>query len=109
MLDTVTLPEGLTNIQTMAFKNTAVKNIVIPSTVTAVAPNSFSYCKNLETIKVQDGNTTYTSKGIIDGDTVECNAVIKGKQLFVGCKNTIIPSNVTQIMGQSFAGSGIRV
>lgn len=107
-MDTVTLPEGLTNIQTMAFKNTAVKNIVIPSTVTAVAPNSFSYCKNLETIKVQDGNTTLTSKGIIDGDTVECNAVIKGKQLFVGCKNTIIPSNVTQIMGQSFAGSGIK-
>lgn len=108
-MDTITLPEGLTHIYGMAFKNTAIKNIVIPSTVTNIAqPTSFSYCKNLETIKVQDGNTTFTSKGTIADSTVECNAVIRGNTLAIGCKNTIIPSNVTNVGPGSFTGSGIK-
>lgn len=69
------------------------KNLVVPVSVTNIVLNS---C-NLTSIKVADGNPKYDSRE-------DCNAVIETETntLVLGCKNTVIPENVTSIGDVAF-------
>ena len=78
----MTLFYGLTNLET----------VIIPNTITSIGKYPFENCDNLSKIVVEDGNPIYDSRN-------NCDAIIEtaSNTLIVGCKNTIIPNNVTTI------------
>ena len=67
-------------------------SVTIPASVTAIAKSIFYDCRNLESIKVERGNTAYDSRE-------NCNAIIETNShtLIAGCMYTDIPNSVTAI------------
>ncbi len=95
---------SVTSIGTYAFYGSSgLTSVTIPESVTSVGDRAFSDCSSLTSIKVDTGNTKYDSRN-------DCNAIIETatNTLIAGCKNTIIPNNVTSIgMGAFFICSGL--
>ena len=89
----VIIPEGVTSIGENAFLGCeSLKSVIISKEVENIGICSFGMCGNLASIKVEEGNGVYDSRG-------DCNAVIETKNntLIIGCKNTIIPKGVANI------------
>lgn len=99
-LTSIIFPNSLTTIEHGAFWGcTGLTSISIPGSVTAIGGgdrNPFLKC-NLTSIKVEEGNTVYDSR-------YNCNAIIETKSntLVTGCRNTVIPNDVTTIGYGSF-------
>ena len=94
----VTLPQSLTTIATAAFQGCKkLTSVIFPASVTSIATYVFEGSDGITSIKVEEGNKVYDSRG-------DCNAVIETatNQLIVGCKNTIIPTDVTVIADGAF-------
>ena len=72
-------------------------SIRIPASVTSISPLAF-HNGTLSRIVVDNNNKVYDSRN-------NCNAIIETKTntLIVGCKNTIIPSNIEKIGSVAFA------
>lgn len=92
-LKNVAINEGITGIGESAFRNTAIKKLVLPSTVITVNDNAFADCRWLE------------------------EALLNEKLDFIGCQafmNTVslsqisIPDKVESIGPECFRYSGIR-
>ena len=99
-LNSVVIHSGVTNIGCEAFKDcSGLTSVVIPSSVTSIAGNVFVGCSDLTSIVVESGNSVFDSRN-------NCNAIIEtaSNTLIAGCKNTKIPSNVTDIGGRAFYG-----
>ena len=98
-LTSVTIPNSVKSIGNGAFSFcTGLKSLFIPASVKSIGDNAFyNSSRNMETIKVESGNTAYDSRG-------GCNALIDSKTntLMLGCKNTVIPSGVTAIGSYAF-------
>lgn len=98
-LESIILPEGLEEIGDAPFGNcNALKSIIIPASVTKIGTaNIGTYLWNLESIKVEEGNTVYDSR-------YNCNAIIEkaSGKLIVGCQSTVIPNDVTTIAAWAF-------
>lgn len=75
----------------------SVRELYIGKDVTTIDYGVTSGCANLERIVVDAENTTYDSRG-------NCNAIIDtaGNGLVAGCKNTVIPNNITSIWMEAF-------
>ncbi|MBR4589725.1 MAG: leucine-rich repeat domain-containing protein [Bacteroidaceae bacterium] len=131
-LNSVTLSNSVTTIGQEAFKNCwNLTSIVIPDSVTSIGNHAFWGCYKVSSIKIGSGVSGLT--GIYDDDmdmcsafvgctglsSIEvspnnnnydsrnnCNAIIETStnKLYVGCKNTVIPNDVTNIMSYSFNG-----
>ena len=88
-----------------AFTFCAIKDIVIPASVTKIDVTSFMQCP-LETITVAAENTAYVSENncLL---TVEKNSdeTIKSKTVVIGAKNSVIPADTTEIGAYAFAFS----
>lgn len=71
---------------------TGLLSITLPASVWNVASTAFAGCSGLLSINVLSGNPYYDSRN-------NCNAIIRtaDNRLIVGCKNTIVPSSVTEI------------
>ena len=98
-LTTVTIPAGVTYIGNEAFYDcTGLTSITIPASVTSIGFSAFGYCSNIATMTVEAGNTVYDSRD-------NCNAIIEKESntLIAGCKNTIIPDDVTSIGNAAFS------
>ena len=96
----VTLPNTITSIGYSAFFNCwALESITIPSSVTSIGYEAFSWCTSLNQIIVDSGNVFFDSRE-------NCNAIIETStnKLIFGCMNTVIPSSVTILRGDSFRG-----
>ena len=94
----IVLEEGTVGIAGSTFSGcSGLTSIIIPNSVTSIGAGVFSSCSGLETIVVNSGNTVYDSR---EG----CNAIIEtaSNTLIAGCKNTIIPNNVTSIGNSAF-------
>ena len=93
----VTIPNTVTEIESMAFAFSSLTSIDIPASVVSIAPTILGSCTSLEQIRVDGNNPVYDSRD-------NCNAIIEtGLNLLkVGCKNTVIPATVTAIGEEAF-------
>ncbi len=99
-LTSIVLPNSITRIYDYAFSGcSSLTSIEIPISVNYIGINPFVRCSGLEQVIVNSGNTVYDSRG-------NCNAIIKTStnELVTGCKNTVIPNNVTSIGMYAFNG-----
>ena len=94
-LTSITIPNSVTNIGDGAFMGcSGLTSITIPNSVTSIGDHAFYGCSGLTSIAVNAENKKYDSRD-------NCNAIIESSSntLIAGCKNTIIPNNVTSIVG----------
>lgn len=100
-LSEINIPEGVKSISEDAFGNNNLTSITIPSTVISLGTTICYGSNDIATIKVEEANTVYTSR---DSEGKECNAIfrIADNTLQEGCKNTIIPANITAIGDAAF-------
>lgn len=97
-LTSIELPVGLKDIGRYAFQANGLKEITIPKNVSYVAG---CLRGNLETIRVDEENATYDSRG-------DCNAIVHtaSNTLAAGCWGTTIPSDVAVIGPYAFYDVG---
>lgn len=98
-LETIILPPNIISIGRYAFAYcNNLTSLIIPSSVTSIEEDAFAWCSGLNSLSVESGNTKYDSRNT-------CNAIIETQSNFLiaGCKNTIIPSSVTNIGGYAFS------
>ncbi|MBO4519148.1 MAG: leucine-rich repeat domain-containing protein [Paludibacteraceae bacterium] len=87
------IPNSVTSIGEYAFYGcSGLMSVTIGNSVTSIGEYAFSRCSGLTSVVVENGNTVYDSRD-------NCNAIIETSTntLISGCKNTIIPNNVTSI------------
>ena len=99
-LATITIPNSVTSIEKCAFAGcSSLTSISIPKTVNHIGDCAFKGCNSLISIIVEEGNTKYDSRN-------NCNAIIEtnSNTLIQGCKNTLIPENVTSLGNGAFNG-----
>ena len=97
-LTSITIPNSVTSLAAWCFYGcSGLTSITIPSSVTSLGIECFSGCSGLESITVEEGNSVYDSRN-------NCDAIIvtSENQMFVGCKNTIIPNSITSLGDYSF-------
>ena len=100
LVTNLVITEGVTSIRSYAFYGcSGLTSITIPVGVTSIGYSAFSNCSGLESVVVEAGNTKYDSRN-------NCNAIIETatNTLVVGCKNTIIPNDITSIGSNAFYG-----
>ena len=99
-LESVTIGDSVTTIVDYAFFGcTSLASVTIPDSVTSIGAGAFEVCAGLESLTVDANNTVYDSRN-------NCNAVIEtgSNTLIAGCKNTVIPNDVTTVGEDAFFG-----
>ena len=102
-LTKLSLPSSLTTIGSRAFHNcTGLNALVIPSRLTSMGECVFTGCNNVLSVEIEEGNTTFETRG--------CNAIIVSAKdsLIFGCKNTVIPSGIKAIGTEAFFNQKIK-
>ena len=72
-------------------------SVTIPNSVTKIGDGAFSGCSGLTSVEVEPDNTKYDSRD-------NCNAIIESatNSLVLGCRNTVIPNSVSEILAYAF-------
>ena len=99
-LVSVTIGDYVTTIVDYAFFGcTSLASVTIPDSVTSIGAGAFKGCAGLESLTVDTNNTVYDSRN-------NCNAIIEtaSNTLIAGCKNTVIPNDVTTVGEDAFSG-----
>ena len=99
-ITSIIIPNSVTSIGRNAFIGCqSLISVNIPSNVASIAGDAFRWCAGLTSITVDDGNTMYDSRN-------GCNAIIEkqSNRLIIGCRNSVIPTNVTSIGDYAFSG-----
>lgn len=124
-LKDVSLPESLKVIEYMAFRNTALESVTLPSGIRSVWERAFACCSNLKEINVEGhrrGDGVYTEDGVLyhfnrlrcypgakEGDTFIVPEWVKGmsQEAIWGNKyldTVVLHKNLTDDPGNSNAG-----
>ena len=99
-LTSVTIGNSVTSIGDEAFDGcSGLTSVTIGNSVTSIGDEAFDGCGGIESLVVTAGNKKYHSAN-------NCIIETGTKQLIVGCKTSIIPSDgsVTSIGGSAFSG-----
>lgn len=96
-LTSVSFPSSVVRIETGAFRGSQFTSLHIPSTLQSIGMDVFNYCDKIETISVDPDNEVYYSEN-------NCIIEIATKTIVTGCKNSIIPADVTCIGESAFEG-----
>ena len=98
-MKSLTLPSTLKTIGTWVIvDNNNITELVIPASVTSIAPQAIINCSNLSSLSVANGNETYDSRdGICAIVETKTNKIVVGTN-----KVTTIPSSVTAIGDYAF-------
>lgn len=95
-LTSIVIPEKVTTIGEEAFYGcSGITNISIPEKVTAIGNKAFVDCSGLSSITVDADNNTYYSEN-------DCLIEKESNTLILGCKNSVIPNNITEIENYAF-------
>lgn len=99
LLADISLPESVMSIGHHAFRGCSCVSFTIPKSVTSIGEAAFAHCNSLNSLVVEEGNTTYDSRN-------GCNAVIEtsSNTLVAACSATVIPEDVTSIGEAAFEG-----
>lgn len=104
-VETLVLPEGVTEIKG-AFSNCrSLKSISLPSTLRKISEDdgspAFYDCPLLESIEVAEGNEVYKSEG---------NCIMRkgDNTLVLGCRASVIPAYTEHIGVGAFRGAGLE-
>ena len=98
-IKSVVIEDGVTSVGRFAFYDcSSLASIEIGNDVMSIGNYAFSNCGSLASLTVADGNAVYHSEG---------NCVLKDTELALGCKNSVIPSNVTSIGSYAFYGCSL--
>ena len=107
------MPKGLTDIGDTAFKNSAIKSIVIPAGVKSILKNTFSGCGALETVNFNEGLETIEQSAFQDCVSLtklvfpSTLTAINRNYAFKNCaglKEVVFSKNLTLIGNYSFSG-----
>lgn len=90
---TSVIPSSVIEIGEGAF--VGCTDIYIPYSVKTIHPRAFVECPELKTIKVAKNNSTFCAKG-------NCILSKDGHKLLLGCRTSVIPSCVTEIVIGAF-------
>jgi hypothetical protein len=99
-LTSIDIPDCVTSIGDYAFYQCiSLTSCTIGSGVTSIGNSAFNNCSGLTSMTVDSNNSFYDSRN-------NCNGIINTSTntLIAGCKNTVIPNNVTSIDGSAFYG-----
>ena len=109
-LETVVLPEGLTNLDLYMFEGCSkLKNITIPSTITYIADRPFWDCYALENVYISDLEAY--CKIVYDNSFRDSCAMGFAKHLYLNGEliiNLVIPDTVTKIPAHAFSSVDIQ-
>lgn len=86
------IPDGVKEIQRLAFFGTTIRDINIPASVTTIHHKAFADIKYCTSMTVDEKNAVYDSRQ-------GCNAIIEKatNKVIAGCLTTVIPESVTEI------------
>ncbi len=103
MVTGISLPSSIVTIGNNAFKGCGITSFELPGSVISLGNDILNGCKSLESITVDNQNSVFDSR-------FNCNAIIETStnKLIAGCKNTIIPNNVTEIGRYAFIGQDVK-
>lgn len=92
----VTLSRSLTRLSSLTFSKTAITEITVPEGICEIQGNPFAACRELRTLRVEDGNTVFYERGgcIIKRD--ECAVVC-------GCASSRLPRETRKICELAFS------
>ncbi len=99
-LASISFSTSIVSIDYYAFAGCiSLKSLFIPASVVSIRGAAFGKCISLSSINVDENNEVYDSRE-------NCNAIIETatNTLVVGCRNTVIPDEVTSIGDSAFSG-----
>lgn len=95
-LTSITIPNTLKSIDAFTFSDcSSLRSVTIGSGVTSISGRAFLNSTGLTSIEVNSANTTYHS-------SVNCLIETSRNKLILGCKNSVIPSGITDIDNEAF-------
>ena len=109
--ESVTIPSSISNILPYAFyRNSFVRRIVIPGTITSISDHAFYGCDNLETVKLMRGTTQISSYAFAENALLQSinlpdTLVSIGTSAFDNCDSLqaiLLPKNLQTIGDYAF-------
>lgn len=99
-LASISFPISITSIGSAFPGCPSLASIDIPAGVTSIESDAFLNSNSITSITVDEDNTVYDSRN-------DCNAIIETatNKLILGCVNTVIPEEVSEIDAYAFYGS----
>lgn len=101
-LTEITIPSSVTAIGSTAFRNTGLKNIVIPANVREISSDAFLLSENLEKFEVAEENAYLAS---VDGILFNKDITTLIGFPYAKTGEYVMPSSVTEIAGYVFMGN----
>lgn len=89
-LTTLTIPPSVTVIGGNAFRQTAIKELIVPSSVSTIEDYAFSRCTQLKTVRIESrviGSYMFANCSALNSLTISANCKTIGENVFGYCSS----------------------